>query len=173
MTNNLAPTPSPYVKRGMTRKKRRIIMIVTCLLVIGTATGLILYALRDGIVFFHSPTDVIEKNIQQGARFRLGGLVINGSIIKGNDQNVSFKITDTKTEILVNYRGILPDLFREGQGVVVEGNLTAKGIFQANTVLAKHDETYMPREVSDALKKQGHWQGENKGDKGTKSQPNQ
>lgn len=169
MTDNPAQPPTPHLKRNMTRKKRRIIIIATCAVVMSVATGLMLYAMRDGIVFFHSPTDVITKNIQQGARFRLGGLVVKGSIIKGVEQQVNFKITDTKTEMSVNYRGILPDLFREGQGVVVEGSLAAGNVFQANTVLAKHDETYMPREVSDALKKQGHWQGE----KGVKLKPEQ
>ncbi len=151
----------PPVKR-MTRKKRRLILIGSALLVIGVAVGLILYALRDGIVFFHSPTDILQKNIQVGTRFRLGGLVVNGSIVRGQDQQVSFRVTDTTTELGVSYRGILPDLFREGQGVVVEGVLQTDKSFKAETVLAKHDENYMPREVADSIKKQGQWKGDAK-----------
>jgi cytochrome c-type biogenesis protein CcmE len=147
---------------GRSRKKRRLILIISGLSVLGIATGLILFALKDGIVFFHSPSDLVTKNIQAGTRFRLGGLVMNSSIVKGDNQQVIFRVTDTKTDIPVSYRGLLPDLFREGQGVVVEGVLQTDKTFKADTVLAKHDETYMPREVADALKKQGTWKGEKK-----------
>jgi cytochrome c-type biogenesis protein CcmE len=160
--NTQMSTPLKPNSLGRSRKKRRFILILTGLSVLGIATGLILFALRDGIVFFHSPSDIVAKNIQAGTRFRLGGLVVNNSIVKGENQQVIFAVTDTKTDIPVSYRGLLPDLFREGQGVVVEGVLQADKTFKADTVLAKHDETYMPREVADALKKQGTWKGEKK-----------
>jgi cytochrome c-type biogenesis protein CcmE len=146
----------------MTRKQRRLAMIGTAVAVLGLALGLVLYAMRDSIVFFHAPADVQAKGVQAGARFRLGGLVKEGSIKRGENHEVSFEVVDAKTSIPVRYRGLLPDLFREGQGVVTEGALDAAGVFKADTVLARHDETYMPREVADALKAQGHWQGEAK-----------
>ena len=102
--------------------------------------------------------DVVEKNIQPGTRFRLGGLVADGSIVRGQGKTVSFTVTDTAGTLPVTYVGILPDLFREGQGVIAEGVLQAGGGFKADTVLAKHDENYMPREVADALKERGVWQ---------------
>jgi cytochrome c-type biogenesis protein CcmE len=119
--------------------------------------ALMLNAFRDSIVFFNSPTDIVEKQIKPGVRIRLGGLVKAGSIARGEDLAVRFDVTDGKNTIAVSYRGLLPDLFREGQGVVTEGALESSGAFRADTVLAKHDETYMPKEVADALKKQGHW----------------
>jgi cytochrome c-type biogenesis protein CcmE len=140
----------------MTRKQRRLILIGTSLAVLGVALALILGALKDSIVFFNSPTDIVEKQIKPGTRIRLGGLVQPGSVAR-RDLDSRFEVTDGKTSIKVSYRGILPDLFREGQGVVTEGALDASGYFVADTVLAKHDETYMPKEVADALKKQGHW----------------
>ena len=142
----------------MTRKQRRLTLIGLALGVLGLAAGLVLYALNDTIVFFHGPSDVVEKNIQPGTRFRIGGLVKPGSLVRGADLAVSFEVTDTKRSVPVSYKGILPDLFREGQGVVAEGMLQASGVFRADSVLAKHDETYMPKEVADALKKQGVWQ---------------
>lgn len=144
----------------MTRKQRRVTLIGAAGLVLAVAVGLILTALNDRIVFFRSPAEVAQMNLQPGTRFRLGGLVENASIAKSEGQKVSFRVTDGAKSITVNHTGILPDLFREGQGVVCEGTLQADGSFTADTVLAKHDEKYMPREVSDALKKQGHWQGE-------------
>jgi cytochrome c-type biogenesis protein CcmE len=135
-------------------------MIATALGVLGVALGLVLYAMRDSIVFFHAPADVQAKGVKPGTRFRLGGLVKEGSIRRGGNQEVSFEVVDAQSAILVRYQGLLPDLFREGQGVVTEGALEASGVFKADTVLARHDETYMPREVADALKAQGHWQGE-------------
>lgn len=148
----------------MTRKQRRLVLIGTSLCVLAVAAGLILSAMRDSIVFFTSPTDVVEKHSPPGARMRVGGLVKPGSVARGENLLIRFAITDGKTELPVHYQGIVPDLFREGQGVVAEGKLDAGGAFAADTVLAKHDERYMPREVVDALKKTGHWQeGEAKG----------
>ncbi|NJL08931.1 MAG: cytochrome c maturation protein CcmE [Methylacidiphilales bacterium] len=143
----------------MTRKQRRLVLIGSGLAVLAIAAGLVLTALNDSIVFFNSPTDVVEKGVRPGERIRLGGLVETGSIVRGDKMLVQFKVTDGNKDIPVAYTGILPDLFREGQGVVTEGSLGPDGVFQADTVLAKHDENYMPREVADALKKQGHWEG--------------
>lgn len=140
----------------MTRKQRRLALIGSGLLVLALAVGLTMTALRDSIVFFNSPTDVIEKKLPAGQRIRLGGLVQPGSVQR-KDVESAFEVTDGKSVIRVTYRGILPDLFREGQGVVAEGILLDGQVFRADTVLAKHDETYMPKEVADALKKQGHW----------------
>lgn len=140
----------------MTRKQRRLVLIGSGLGVVALAAGLVLFALTDSIVFFNSPTDVVEKQIKPGTRIRVGGLVQPGSVTRDN-LNAQFEVTDGKTAIKVRYSGILPDLFREGQGVVTEGALDPAGQFVADTVLAKHDETYMPKEVADALKKQGHW----------------
>jgi cytochrome c-type biogenesis protein CcmE len=141
----------------MTRKQRRLALIGSGLAVLTVAAALVLSALKDSIVFFNSPTDVVEKNIQPGARIRLGGLVQPGSLQRGDNLSVRFEVTDGNKAVLVAYTGILPDLFREGQGVVAEGALDGAGLFRADSVLAKHDETYMPKEVADALKKQGHW----------------
>lgn len=141
----------------MTRKQRRLALIGTGLAVVAVAVALALSALKDAIVFFNSPTDVVEKQVAPGTRIRLGGLVKPGSIVRGDNLAVRFEVTDGNRTIEVRYQGILPDLFREGQGVVTEGALDAEGVFRADSVLAKHDETYMPKEVADALKKQGHW----------------
>jgi cytochrome c-type biogenesis protein CcmE len=144
----------------MTRKQRRLTLIGASLGVLGFAAGLVLYALNDAIVFFNSPSDVVEKHVAPGARIRLGGLVKPGSLTRGDNLAVHFEVTDGSKTVPVTYTGILPDLFREGQGVVAEGALEPGGTFKADNVLAKHDEMYMPKEVADALKKQGHWQGE-------------
>ncbi|HEY4774513.1 MAG TPA: cytochrome c maturation protein CcmE [Xanthobacteraceae bacterium] len=144
----------------MTRKQRRLVLIAVAAGVLGAALALVLVALKDTIVFFNSPTEVVEKGVAAGTRIRLGGLVAPGSLARGENLSVRFEVTDGNRAIAVSYRGILPDLFREGQGVVAEGALDAQGQFQADTVLAKHDETYMPKEVADALKKQGHWKDE-------------
>jgi cytochrome c-type biogenesis protein CcmE len=141
----------------MTRKQRRLVLIGAGLGVLAVAAGLVLSALKDSIVFFNSPSDVVEKGVKPGERIRLGGLVTTGSVVRGDNLNVRFEVSDGKRAVTVAYQGILPDLFREGQGVVTEGALDAAGTFKADTVLAKHDETYMPKEVADALKKQGHW----------------
>ncbi len=142
----------------MTRKQRRLILIGSSLGVLAVAVGLVLSALRDSIVFFNSPTDVTEKHLSAGTRIRLGGLVKPGSLQRGENLRIRFEVTDGKTDVPVRYQGIVPDLFREGQGVVAEGKLEPGGTLDADTVLAKHDERYMPREVVDALKKTGHWQ---------------
>jgi len=142
----------------MTRKQRRLVLIGGGLAVLAVAVALMLNAFRDSIVFFNSPSDVVERNIGPGTRIRLGGMVKDVSVALGDNLSVRFEITDGKTEVPVIYRGVLPDLFREGQGVVAEGALDRAGLFNADTILAKHDETYMPKEVADALKKSGHWQ---------------
>jgi cytochrome c-type biogenesis protein CcmE len=141
----------------MTRKQRRLVLIGISLGVLGLAAALVLSALRESIVFFNSPTDVVEKGVTPGTRIRLGGLVKPGSLKRGENLQIRFEVTDGNREITVAYRGGVPDLFREGQGVVAEGALDSAGTFRADTILAKHDERYMPREVADSLKKQGHW----------------
>ena len=149
----------------MTRKQRRSVLIGMCLSVLAVAVGLVLYALEDSIVFFYSPSDVVEKNIKPGQRIRLGGLVAEGSVKRGENTTIQFSVTDTAKTIQVRYTGVLPDLFREGQGVVTEGALGSDGSFVAESVLAKHDENYMPPEVAAALQKQGVWRGEGSADK--------
>jgi cytochrome c-type biogenesis protein CcmE len=144
----------------MTRKQRRLILIGGALTVLAVAAALVLNALRDSIVFFSTPSMAAEKNIQPGQRFRLGGLVQAGSLVRGDQLQVKFVVTDGNATLPVAFTGILPDLFREGQGVISEGALDASGVFKADTVLAKHDETYMPKDVADALKKQGHWKND-------------
>ncbi|MFN4010988.1 MAG: cytochrome c maturation protein CcmE [Pannonibacter sp.] len=144
----------------MTRKQRRLTLIGAAAVVLASAAGLILYALNDQIVFFQTPTDVVAKQIPSGQRIRLGGLVEEGSIERSDDARVSFRVTDTANTVPVTYVGILPDLFREGQGVVTEGIVGPDGIFRADSVLAKHDENYVPKEVADALKAQGVWKGD-------------
>jgi cytochrome c-type biogenesis protein CcmE len=141
----------------MTRKQRRLTIIGGSFAILAVAAALVLNAMRDSIVFFSTPAMVAEKHVAVGKRFRLGGLVEKGSLVHGDNLAVSFKVSDGNAELPVSYTGILPDLFREGQGVVAEGALDSSGVFRADTVLAKHDETYMPREVADALKKQGLW----------------
>src|SRR5437660_6278817 len=141
----------------MTRKQRRLTIIGGSLAVLGVAAGLVLNAMRDSIVFFSTPTMVAEKHVLPGRRFRLGGLVQPGTLKRGDNLAVTFEVADGGAKLPVAYTGLLPDLFREGQGVVAEGALDATGVFRADTVLAKHDETYMPKDVADALKKQGHW----------------
>jgi len=141
----------------MTRKQRRLSVIAGLGLVLALAVGLILFALRDQIVFFYSPTEIHEKAVAAGTAVRLGGLVKQGTWKKSGDQN-DFVVTDGTTEMVAHYTGILPDLFREGQGVVVEGAVATDGTFAATNVLAKHDEKYMPKEVVDELKAKGEWQ---------------
>jgi len=141
---------------SMTRKQRRLTMIGCALAVLAFAAGLVLYGLRSSIVFFSTPSMAAEQHIAPGQRFRLGGLVQPGSLVCG-DKSVTFDVADGNSRLHVAYTGILPDLFREGQGVVAEGALDSSGTFKADTVLAKHDETYMPKSVADELKKQGHW----------------
>ena len=141
----------------MTRRQRRLSVIAGLGAVLALAVGLILFALRDQIVFFYSPTEIHEKAVAAGTPVRLGGLVKQGTWKKSGDQN-DFVVTDGTTEMVAHYTGILPDLFREGQGVVVEGAVATDGTFAATNVLAKHDEKYMPKEVVDELKAKGEWQ---------------
>ena len=153
----------------MTRKQKRGALIGAGLGALGLAAGLVLYALSDTITFFYTPTDVVEKSVKPGVRFRLGGLVAEGSVIRGTGETVTFSVTDTQGALPVTYVGILPDLFREGQGIIAEGMLKPDGNFSADTVLAKHDENYMPKEVADALKAKGVWkEGEGTPSTGTK-----
>ena len=142
----------------MTRKQTRLTIILGSLAVLGCAAGLVLYAIRDTIVFFYTPSEIAEKHVGPGTRLRLGGLVEQGSLTKV-DNTAIFVVTDKISTIKVRYTGILPDLFREGQGVVAEGVLGADGVFVAdnNGVLAKHDENYMPKDVADKLKEKGVW----------------
>ena len=141
----------------MTRKQKRLTWIGLLLVGLAAAVGLILVAMQDSIVFFHTPSDITEKHVPVGQRIRLGGLVEKGSVKRGQGTRVEFKVTDTLKTIDVVYDGILPDLFREGQGVIAEGTLAGPGSFKAETVLAKHDEKYMPPEVAKALKEKGVW----------------
>jgi cytochrome c-type biogenesis protein CcmE len=140
------------------RKQQRLGLLALGLMALGGAVALVLSAFSSNLVFFYSPTDLKTQAISADRRLRIGGLVEDGSVKRGTDSRVAFRITDGKTDIAVVYHGILPDLFREGQGVVAEGRLGSGGVLDASTILAKHDERYMPREVVDALKKSGHWQ---------------
>ena len=145
---------------AMTRKHRRLVILLACLAGLGTATAFALTALRDNMVFFLSPGDIATKAPSVGRTFRIGGLVETGSVTQARQDGkpvARFHVTDGKAAVTVDYAGVLPDLFREGQGVVALGALRADGTFQASEVLAKHDETYMPPEVTDALKKSGQW----------------
>ncbi len=144
----------------MTRKKRRLTVLLLCALGLGTATALTLTAFQDNIVFFRSPSDIAREHPAGDRAFRLGGLVENGSLVRGSAPDgrptAQFRVTDGANAVTVTYTGVLPDLFREGQGVVALGKLR-DGTFQASEVLARHDETYMPPEVADALRRSGHW----------------
>jgi cytochrome c-type biogenesis protein CcmE len=141
----------------LTRRGRRLVLIAAALAVVGGAASLALYALSDSIVFFYSPSEVVEKALGPGARLRVGGLVKTGSVVKSAGETVAFVVTDGAHDLNVSYQGLLPDLFRDGQGVVAEGVLAASNEMRADTILAKHDERYMPREVVEALKKEGRW----------------
>ncbi|MEM1377968.1 MAG: cytochrome c maturation protein CcmE [Pseudomonadota bacterium] len=144
----------------MTRKQKRATVIFSGLGVLALAAALMLTALSEQVTFFQTPTDLVALQGQSLDRLRLGGLVVDGSVQNLENASVEFAIEDANHQITVRYAGILPDLFREGQGIVAEGALTPEGYFRADTVLAKHDETYMPREVADALKEQGVWKGD-------------
>jgi cytochrome c-type biogenesis protein CcmE len=141
----------------MTRKRQRLLLLVFGMVALGGATGLVLTAFRSNLVFFYSPTELKSRAVAFDRRVRIGGLVEGKSLAHEPDGGVVFRVTDGKTDIAVVYHGILPDLFRTGQGVVVEGRLRPDGVFVGADVLAKHDERYMPREVVEALKKNGHW----------------
>jgi len=143
----------------MTRKRRRLYLVLGGVGVLGVFAALVLYALSDNINVFYSPTELRADKVPDGVRVRIGGLVENGSLVReGDGKTIEFRVTDGKTAVDVDYSGVIPDLFREGQGVMVEGKLARNGTFMAESVLAKHDEKYMPPEVAAALKKTGHWQ---------------
>jgi len=140
------------------RKRQRLILMVLALLLFGGATALVLTALSDNIAFFVTPSEIAAGKAGEGRRFRIGGLVVDGSVERGGGREVSFALTDTAAQVKVVYAGILPDLFREGQGIVAQGMLRPDGVFAADEVLAKHDERYMPKEVAEAVKRAGFWQ---------------
>lgn len=140
----------------MKRKTRRLYFVGLGLLALGAATALVLTAFNDKLVYFYSPTELQEKTVAPDQRLRIGGLVEEGSVQR-QGQNVRFNVTDLAHTVPVAYTGLLPDLFREGQGVVAEGRMGPDGVFQASEVLAKHDENYMPPEVKDALEASGQW----------------
>jgi cytochrome c-type biogenesis protein CcmE len=141
------------------RKRKRLMVVILSLAARAVAAALILTAFRDSIVFFYTPSELVEKSVPPGRAMRIGGLVEADSVSRNGDV-VTFNITDLQRTLPVIYKGILPDLFREGQGVVAEGALGEDGVFQARQVLAKHDENYMPPEVAEALKKSGEWRPE-------------
>jgi cytochrome c-type biogenesis protein CcmE len=140
--------------------RRRLLVVSIAAPILALAAGLSLYAMGDAAVFFYSPAQAAEKHVPAGRTIRLGGLVETGSVSKTPDGSVSFGVTDRKATDKVVFKGDLPDLFREGQGVVAQGSFDGSGVFVAREVLAKHDERYMPKEVSDALKKSGEWRGD-------------
>ncbi|WP_367715344.1 cytochrome c maturation protein CcmE [Nitratireductor sp. GISD-1A_MAKvit] len=142
----------------MTRKQKRLAIIAGAIGFLGSAVGLTLYALGEQTSYFYMPGDIAERPVSAGQRIRLGGLVAKGSIRRADDTRVHFAVTDGTDTVAVRYNGILPDLFREEQGVVTEGVFGEDNVFVADTVLAKHDENYMPREVADSLKEKGVWQ---------------
>ena len=144
----------------MTRKQKRLSVIAGGLAFLGIATALTFYALGQRASYFYMPTDLQAAKVEPGQRIRLGGLVEKGSIRRGNGATVGFDVTDQEKSVPVTFTGILPDLFREGQGVITEGTFGSDGVFAADSVLAKHDETYMPKEVADSLKAKGVWQEE-------------
>lgn len=144
----------------VTRKQKRLAVIGSGMGFLALAAGLTFYALGQQTSYFYMPADLLAKPAMAGERIRLGGLVQEGSIVRGEGTRVRFAITDYENAVDIVYDGILPDLFREEQGVVTEGAFGADGVFLADTVLAKHDETYMPREVADSLKERGVWQEE-------------
>ena len=143
----------------MKPKRRRLYFVIAGMALLGVAAGLVLYAMNDTLVFFYSPSELLAKQVPPGRTLRIGGLVETGSVARDADgTTVHFRVTDTAKTVAVVYKGILPDLFREGQGVVAEGTMSQDGVFVAAEVLAKHDENYMPKEVVEALKKSGRWQ---------------
>ncbi len=144
--------------RAAARKNQRMAAVLAGLVMLGVSVALVLWALQDSVDHFYSPTDVADKGVEPDQRIRLGGLVAEGSVSRAADgATVLFTITDLEHTVQVSYLGILPDLFREGQGVVTQGKMGRNGVFVAEEVLAKHDETYMPPEVADALKRSGKW----------------
>ncbi|MBX2831838.1 MAG: cytochrome c maturation protein CcmE [Rhodospirillales bacterium] len=148
------------LSRAKARKRQRMYMIGAVLLAVAGAAALLLTAFEDSVVFFFSPTEIVEKSpIDPDQRLRIGGLVVEGSVAKLADgQTIAFVVTDMAESVSVSFQGILPDLFREGQGIVAEGHMSNDGTFIASEVLAKHDENYMPPEVAESLKKSGYWE---------------
>lgn len=152
----------------MTRKQKRLAVIGGGVGFIMAAVLLVLFAFGQAVAYFYMPSDLAKTRVEPGTRIRLGGLVADGSVVRGEGSTVKFTVTDGKGTVPVSYTGILPDLFREGQGVVTEGKFGPDGaLFVADTVLAKHDENYMPKEVADRLKQEGVWEGAGEG-KGAK-----
>lgn len=144
----------------MTRKQKRSIVIFGALGTLAVAVALVLTALSEQVTFFRTPSDLVNVLPNESSRVRLGGVVVEGSVDSSSSNGVTFAVEDANAALKVRYAGILPDLFREGQGIVAEGIMGPDGTFSADTVLAKHDETYMPREVADSLKEQGYWKGD-------------
>jgi len=142
------------------RRRQRLIYFLLAAPVLAVAAGLVLFAMRDSVVYFFGPTELQAKEVPPAKTVRVGGLVEEGSVRQRPDGAVRFRITDGTSSLDIEYRGLLPDLFREGQGIVATGALTEAGLFAASQVLAKHDETYMPPEVADMLKDQGHWKNQ-------------
>ena len=141
----------------MTRKQKRLTVVLGGLAFLAAAAGLTFYALGQKASYFYMPVDLTTANLQPGQRIRLGGLVEDGTVVRGNGATVTFAVTDKQKSVKVTYTGVLPDLFREGQGVITEGSFGPNGVFDADSVLAKHDERYMPKEVADGLKAKGVW----------------
>src|SRR5215469_6616920 len=153
------PATTASRQTTMTRKQQRLALLVLGMTALAGAMALVLVAFNDNLVFFYSPSELKAKPVAADQRVRIGGQVEANSLSRAADgQGIAFRVTDGSTDVAVVYGGPLPDLFREGQGAVAEGTLRPDGVFAATTVLAKHDEKYMPREVVDALKKSGHWQ---------------
>ncbi len=144
----------------MTRKQKRLAVISGAMVFLALASGLTLYALGQKTSYFFMPSDLQSATLEPGQRIRLGGLVAEGSVVRGEGTDVTFSVTDNAHSVQVAYSGILPDLFREEQGVVTEGSFRTDGVFVADSVLAKHDENYMPKEVADSLRESGLWQDE-------------
>jgi len=157
--SDIAQKPKAGLSRAATRKRKRLYIVLAGMTMLGIAVALVLTAFQDNIVFFYTPSDLAEKDIGADRRVRLGGLVEDGSVQKADDGvTTRFIITDYSATVNVSFKGILPDLFREGQGVIAEGRILADGSLQATDVLAKHDENYMPKEVAEKLKESGRWQ---------------
>lgn len=144
----------------MKPKHQRLVFVLVSVVFLCASVLFTLRAFRDNLVFFYSPSDLADHRIEPGRTIRVGGLVQTGSLAHLEQDGITFAITDGNASVHVSYRGMLPNLFREGQGVVAEGSLTDADHFTAKTILAKHDENYMPKEVVDALKKTGRWKGE-------------
>ena len=142
----------------MTPRRKRLLAVLGILAGVGAAAALAMLAFEDNLLYFYNPSQVLAGDAPDGRTFRIGGMVTAGSLQRTDGTlEVRFVVTDYRNSVPVRYEGLLPDLFREGQGVVTEGTLDGAGMFKADSVLAKHDETYMPKDVADALKKQGYW----------------